>query len=222
MKNLKFLSLITILSISFFVTGCYTQLAVKDSIPDDKDIVTNEDPNYNDEYYEDVDDTLNTENDYYYDDGDPNYNISLSLGYLYPRLGNMYRYRTYPYYSYRYTSYYFDPYYYCWDPYSIFCYPDNYFYYPNYYGVNYYHNYFYNYGYNNYGYFYGYNKYKQRNNAGYKLRNNSGIRGKTYTNRDVRTRNNNQVLLETEIIKIILQKPETLIEPEKQKTIQGK
>jgi len=87
MKNIKKFTPVLIIILTFFISGCYTQLAVKDRIPDDREIVDNDEP-YNDNInYDDIDDTLNTDNDdYYYNDdyADPQYNISLSFGYNNP------------------------------------------------------------------------------------------------------------------------------------------
>ncbi|MCH8325871.1 MAG: hypothetical protein IIB83_04825 [Bacteroidetes bacterium] len=179
MKNLKKIAPILILILTFFISGCYTQLAVREGTSDDLDIVTNDEPIIDDQYYNNIDDTINTNNEYYYDTDDPDsrYSFSLSLGYHYPGYSNFY-YHSYPIFTFSNNYGYYDPYY-CWDPYSVFCYPNNYYYYPSsYHGYSsvYYNNY---YGYNNYGYYNGNYKYRYRTNTGYKLRNHSGLRGKT-------------------------------------------
>ena len=196
MKNLR----ITILSllVSFFLTGCYTQLAMRASYYDDP----KEEKQYDeDEYYETQEDTLENEDETYYDDDtyyDEDNNVIYERYYLSPNVYHRYYWGYYPSISFgiHFGYSYYDPY--CWDPFYDWYWPwcGSYYYYP-YYSYYYHPVYYYPYFYYSYPYYGGYwssnhSVYRERNKSGFRLRNNDGLRS-GYTTRGTLTRGNNRV-----------------------------
>ncbi len=191
MKKFKFYIFAALLSTAFFLTGCYTQLAIHNSRS------TEAYNNSNDYYYADEDTSYYDEDSTYnYDDEYYDYNQGSIVNNYY--IGNpFYRRYFYDYYpsiaiGAFYGSYYYDPFY--WDPFY-------YNYYPGWYNPfimysGYYSPYYGYYGYNNYygGYYYGgYNSYggfynkPDRTRERLNLRNSNGLRGSVSVSGNTRT-----------------------------------
>ena len=70
MKNLKLFSLVFLLIAPLFITGCYTQLAMRGENTDERDY-TYQDNNQDDSYYDNDADSNYVENEDYYYDNEP-------------------------------------------------------------------------------------------------------------------------------------------------------
>ena len=198
MKNLKLY--IPFLLASFLLTGCYTQLAMRDYDyqKDEEKVTTREDQYYDSyedtsEYYSD-EETYNNE-EYYEDETDEI---------------NNYYYGSYPFHHRYYWGYYpsvsfgihfgysyYDPYY--WDSYYYWPWCGSYYYYPSYYTNYYYPGYYLPvFAYPYYGGHWSSNHgvYRERTNTGLRLRNNDGLRS-SYTTRGTLTRGNDTRISKT-------------------------
>jgi len=147
MKNLKLFFAFILFGFSFILGGCYTQFAVKDSEPRDREYTYNDDQDQN---YTSEDDSTYTENDENYYDADNDYEDNhYYFGLAAPRFRSYYGwYRPGINFGITFGSFYYDPY--CYDPfyYSTWCSPYSFGYYPyqsyySWYDWNYYSPYYY-------------------------------------------------------------------------------
>ncbi len=185
MKPVKYFSLLIFLIFTFFIGGCYTEIATQDSGYSNN----NSQPDDSGYYYDSSSDSEYTyapeDSGYYpYDYEDSSQTNINNYYYGYPSYSG--------YYGGNYPSYYFgfdfgwnwysrnlwDPFYYmnwcgtCYYSYNPYWY---------WYGPGFYTSYFYNYPYYNYPYYYGgyyagYYNYRHRSGTGFRLRNNDGLR----------------------------------------------